>query len=330
MRKSPIITHYKISGKYGPAHAMKHLYVLYFFSTLLVGVGSLAIATFIHLKTKEKTVRYYLYFYVPFTLVVVFFTAISYLEANVPTISSSVLSLLEYLGTLNLLSLLFVVPLSVHHFTSTPQAARRNLFFGGMALAVMLAYHVFEFVLGSRQIAFIGEFVLSGIFIVVMVYCGILDVHHYTRIQDPVKKRFERRQNVFFMLSLPGLCHDMFLNELSAFRFYPILYCGMSVFFTLYFVQNYTHHQAPSAEQSLPPEDFFARCNISAREQDIVTLVVQGYSNQKIAETLFISLNTVKAHLRNIYPKFGITSRYELITLINNSDMNINPESSHQ
>ena len=132
------------------------------------------------------------------------------------------------------------------------------------------------------------------------------------------------------MLSLPGLCHDMFLSDLSAFRFYPLLYCGFSIFFTITFLQVYTHHHAPLSEKALPPEDFFAKYNISAREQEIVILVVQGYSNQKIAETLFISLNTVKAHLRNIYPKFDIKSRYELITLINNSGMSADPEPDNQ
>jgi DNA-binding CsgD family transcriptional regulator len=252
------------------------------------------------------------------------------LEANVPTISPIVLNLLEYLGTLNLLSLIFVVPLSVHYFTSIPHANRRNVFFGGMTLAVVIAYHVFEFILGSGQIVFIGEFVLSSLFIVVIVYCIIVDLRHAPHTQDPVRKRFERLSNLLLALSLPGLCYDMFSGDLSSFRFYPILYCGFSILFTIYFLQDYTHHHALPKETSLLPEDFFAQYNISAREQEIVILVVQGYSNQKIAETLFISLNTVKAHLRNIYPKFGITSRYELITLINNSGLHIDPKSETQ
>ena len=69
----------------------------------------------------------------------------------------------------------------------------------------------------------------------------------------------------------------------------------------------------------LPAEDIFQKHHISPREQEVIELILQGYSNTKIAETLFISLNTVKKHVRNIYPKFGVNSRYELIAFFKNS-----------
>ena len=59
-------------------------------------------------------------------------------------------------------------------------------------------------------------------------------------------------------------------------------------------------------------------------------LVLKGYSNQKIAETLFISLHTVKSHLRNIYPKFEVNSRYELITLFQNPSGLLNSENESE
>jgi DNA-binding CsgD family transcriptional regulator len=48
--------------------------------------------------------------------------------------------------------------------------------------------------------------------------------------------------------------------------------------------------------------------------------MLQGHSNQKIGEALFISVNTVKTHIRNIYAKFDINSRYELVALMKNSE----------
>ena len=297
---------------------MRHLYILYFLCTFLVGGISLAIAIFLYLKTKKRAIRFYLLFYVPFTMVVVFFTAVLYLETNVPAISSTVLKLLEYFGTLNLLSLTFVVPVSIHYYSSVTHARRRNIYFGGVTLTILITYHVIEFIIGNERIAFWGELVLSGMFVAVMIYCAIIDMGHYKKIQDTVKKHLGRKGNFLLMIFLPGLCYDMFLGDNSAFRFYPLLYCGFSLLFTNYFLKNYTSNQTIPEEASIS-EDLFTRYNISVREQEIITLVVHGLSNQKISERLFISLNTVKAHLRNIYPKFGITSRYELMTLINNS-----------
>jgi DNA-binding NarL/FixJ family response regulator len=51
---------------------------------------------------------------------------------------------------------------------------------------------------------------------------------------------------------------------------------------------------------------------VSDREKEIVQLVAQGFRNREIGEKLFISEQTVKNHLHNIFDKLGVSDRLEL------------------
>ena len=55
---------------------------------------------------------------------------------------------------------------------------------------------------------------------------------------------------------------------------------------------------------------------LTNREQDVLQLILSGKSNKDIAAALFISESTVKTHLRNIYSKYDVNSRAELISTI--------------
>jgi len=51
--------------------------------------------------------------------------------------------------------------------------------------------------------------------------------------------------------------------------------------------------------------------DLTEREMEVLNLVVQGQSNQQIAEALFISVATVKAHISSILSKLQVSSRSE-------------------
>jgi DNA-binding NarL/FixJ family response regulator len=56
-----------------------------------------------------------------------------------------------------------------------------------------------------------------------------------------------------------------------------------------------------------------ARPLISDREMEVVQLVAQGFHNNEISAKLFISQQTVKNHLHNIFDKVGVSDRLELM-----------------
>jgi two-component system, NarL family, nitrate/nitrite response regulator NarL len=54
------------------------------------------------------------------------------------------------------------------------------------------------------------------------------------------------------------------------------------------------------------------RFGLSARELEVVTAVVAGYSNREIGQKLSLSVQTVKHHITNIFDKLGVSNRMEL------------------
>ena len=53
---------------------------------------------------------------------------------------------------------------------------------------------------------------------------------------------------------------------------------------------------------------------LTAREQQVLQLILSGKSNRDIADALTISETTVKTHARNIFSKYDVSNRVELIS----------------
>ena len=52
---------------------------------------------------------------------------------------------------------------------------------------------------------------------------------------------------------------------------------------------------------------------LSERELEVLQALAEGHSNKQIAENLFISLNTVKTHIGNVYKKLDVERRTQAI-----------------
>ena len=66
------------------------------------------------------------------------------------------------------------------------------------------------------------------------------------------------------------------------------------------------------------------RSPLSQREREIVALVAQGFKNKEMAEKMFISEQTVKNHLHNIFDKLGVSDRLELALYAIHKGLHIN------
>ncbi|MDL5045078.1 LuxR C-terminal-related transcriptional regulator [Oscillatoria amoena NRMC-F 0135] len=60
-------------------------------------------------------------------------------------------------------------------------------------------------------------------------------------------------------------------------------------------------------------EEVLAQTGISKREYEVLELMARGLSNQEIANSLYVSLNTVKTHTANLYLKLEARRRTQAI-----------------
>jgi DNA-binding CsgD family transcriptional regulator len=66
---------------------------------------------------------------------------------------------------------------------------------------------------------------------------------------------------------------------------------------------------SPEPLAQAPQRDPAATAGLSAREMDVLRLIVAGHSDRQIAEDLFISHRTAQGHVGSIFNKLGVNSR---------------------
>jgi DNA-binding NarL/FixJ family response regulator len=68
---------------------------------------------------------------------------------------------------------------------------------------------------------------------------------------------------------------------------------------------------APDARSASTATDGLEPFGLTDRESEVIGLVAAGWSNQQIADALFITRKTASVHVSNILGKFGVRNRGE-------------------
>jgi len=99
--------------------------------------------------------------------------------------------------------------------------------------------------------------------------------------------------------------------------FYPIYMVSIGGLFLHWAYRDLRFSEADDAGQNQSRKQYdISVWPVTAREGEIIELILAGNTNAFIAENLFIAESTVKKHINNIFKKLKISSRWELLKLI--------------
>ncbi len=246
--------------------------------------------------------------------------------------------------------LLFTMPLFLHEFFASSHCRLRNRIIGLIAVADYLRMHgnLAVFII-SGEMNFMLSLFGYGILLGILFYCFILSVSHYRNSSQSKYIRLislifggsvalQLEFSLFMLLSL----YFAYPLPIRSTPLFPVMYAASNIIFGIYFGGEYWakhHHQTAvnhdsgaspfvdtlssgqeiseylphSIKETQSVHDFCEQYQLSAREREVLLLLLHGHTNTQIAERLFISANTAKTHIGNIYQKVGVNRRYELL-----------------
>ena len=145
----------------------------------------------------------------------------------------------------------------------------------------------------------------------------------------PGLMKIRELKNMAFVLMVLMIINNALLLFYDTSIFIALLFI-FSFFIYGSFIPVYMRFRAnlsrlmPNQENGNSFEFFCDKYAISPREKDVLDLLVKGKSYNQIGEELYISLPTVKTHISNIYRKFEVNNKVELINLLNSNNYSTN------
>ncbi|MEM7306984.1 MAG: helix-turn-helix transcriptional regulator [Planctomycetota bacterium] len=286
----------------------------YLFACFAAGVACLGVLFGLAVRRRDPVSRALLAAYAFLTVMVTASLVLALADAAPGVIPESTHAVFVYLESIvGLYGLMLTLPLLAHRVFRVEARRRERVLIAVVVVALGLQ-HLTEYALGSTPWDERGDRFEDGVLILLVAYA--LWVACSRLAADEARRPLAPRLFALLLLGTLGTAYDLYLGEATGWRLYPLWYCTASVLLTWTLVRS-----GPAAEASAPAAGPRAEegWGLSERESEVAGQVALGLSNKEVAAALHISTNTVKTHLRRIFDKAGIQSRFELIARMSGS-----------
>ena len=158
----------------------------------------------------------------------------------------------------------------------------------------------------------------TSISIMLIIKCLLKKNYH-----QPKSNILKKTEKLFIFIFSSILVFSIFQGaEIISTRIYVILIALLILLLNYLILKNikkFVNRIFPRFIKSHVPvekiKELIKTFNITRREMEIIELICLGKSNKEIEDKLFISIQTVKDHIYNIYQKTGVKNRVQLTNL---------------
>ena len=312
---------------------LKHIIFLLYLLSYTAGIGAITLGSFLYyFKLRSDALKYFLFADLFLTMTLSLNT-LHYYESlfhfsdqRFISISLAYGLLFAAIGTIWFLTL--VVSTLIDDRASK---RKKTMYFAlaTLAISMLLGLHIMNIykVLDDR-IAIHSAYLLSTIFLAVGIgYNAVLLAKNMNKITGEVKLLVTVMRAVALTVVSAAVVSDLLeyiWRPEYPIAFSPFLYFMVNLISIVFAIKHFWGKSLDVTKETVNlhmdcQPDYGKFCqtyNITERELEIILLIVVGNSNQDIGKILFISVNTVRNHIYNIYKKVGVKKRYELIHML--------------
>ena len=301
----------------------EEIYFLINFLLLISGSSGIVISGLLYLSHKTRLIKIYFLALVFWTVSQLFYHVFYYLNEVIHYTDQFVNVLLNDLTFVFIAPFVFLLIILIHEIFKVEMAKGALQSTKIAVIFLALPSMVLKYFLPDYGLVWDIIEALKGIGFYFFLYFIAFDINRHLSIiiNDDIRRIFK---NIFYLQM--AFYPLMIIESISFFeRSYPFGISVVTLFYAvvnlmwLYFVSRYLHLpeiKLIAEEPDSGYENFFAIFKLTKREKEVTKLLLSGLSYEDVAKQLFITLETVKTHVNNIYKKSGVGSKIELSNLV--------------
>lgn len=296
---------------------MKHIVFFLYMISLSSGFVALIVSLLLYNKYKIKTLKFYIFGVISASLISLVYTILIYFKIYFSDyrIYPGIVYLIFIVIAKGFLIL--VLPYATHSLLNKKMSAVREMLFI-LFTSIFIASIVLDIVFDKKIIIEIRDCVLLafGYFQTIFVLINYKNIQN-----DDIKKGLKPALvlTIIFPIAVliyMGLKHiPIISNTIPSGGLPYMIYFLLWNIFTLNKAANYFFFTTGYQHFKIS-DHFIKKYEITDREKEIIGLIHEGLNNLQIADKLFISHQTSRNHIYNIYRKTGATNRVELLNII--------------